>query len=269
MKLTFKFAAAIAVCTLWLAGQPAAWSAAPAVAKVIALTGEVRADGRALKAGDTVAEGEAIVSGVEGRAMIEFADRTLLRVRTESRLRIETPLRLDSGAIEAVVPKQGPGFGISSPTGNVTTRGAAFRARARPEGLLVEVTGGAVTVSGPAGGPVAVEAGYGMLVKPNEAPLAPVRLLVAPDISGIDALQERQVARLHFAPLPGAVRYRVLVAADRDLRNVIVESRPRRPDLRVLELGDGEYFYGVRAIDELGLDGLEARGSFRLKMQAR
>jgi hypothetical protein len=270
MKLAARLLAVSAVCALWLAGPSAAWPAEPPAAKVVAVSGQVQAGGRALKTGDAVAEGDEIASGPEGRATLEFADRTVLFVRTDSRLHIEKQLRLDSGAVEVVVPQQGaPGFGIVSQSGNVTTRGAAFRARARPEGLLVEVVEGSVAVAGTAGAQVVVEAGHGTLVKRAEAPLAPVKLLDAPDISGIAALQEKAVVRLRFAPLAGAVRYRVVVAADRDLRDVIVESRPRRPDLRLLELDDGEYFYGVRAIDELGLDGREVRGAFRLKMPAQ
>jgi hypothetical protein len=279
MKLASSIPLVLAACVLWLAGQAAAWSADPALARVISLSGEVKSGARALKVGDTASEGEEIVSGVEGRATLEFADRSLLRVRTSSRLRIEahrsagappafeTRLRLESGAVEATVAKQGaPRFSIASPLGNIAASGAHFRARARGDALLVEVVEGAVAVAGAAGGQVAVDAGHGIQVRPAEALLAPVKLLEAPDLSGMKALQQSPVVRIRFAPIAGAVRYRVVVAADRDLREVIVESRPRRPDMRVLELDDGEYFYGVRAIDALGLDGLEVRGSFHLKV---
>ena len=279
MKSGSGFFAVFALCALWLAGPPAAWPAEPAPARVIALSGEVLAGGRALKIGDTVAENEEIASGLEGRATLEFADRSVLRVRTDSHVRVEAHrgsgspeqleirLRLVSGALEATVAKHGTqSFVIATPSGNLAAvRATEFRARARPEGVLVEVLAGSVAVTGTSGGRVAVDAGYGTQVKPGQAPLAPVRLLRAPDISGIAQLQERPVVRLRFAPLAGAVRYRIVAAADRDLREVIVDSRPRRPDLRVLQLNDGEYFYAVRAIDALDLDGLEVRGRFRLK----
>jgi hypothetical protein len=279
MKLSSNLLAAFAACVLLVGGRPAAWSAEPAVAKVIAISGDVQARGRALKAGDTVAEGEEVASGPESRATLEFSDRSLVRVRTDSRLRIEAHrgsgapaqagirLRLESGAIEVIVAKPGtPGFAIHFPSGSATAAsGSEFRARARVEATLVEVVEGTVAVAGAAGTPVEVNAGYGTQLKAAEAPLPPVKLLAAPDVSGIAALQQRPMARLRFAPLAGAVRYRIVAAADRDLREVIVESRPRRPDMRILELDDGEYFYGIRAIDALGLDGLEARGGFRLQ----
>jgi hypothetical protein len=280
MKPASNFFAVFALCALWLVGQPAAWPAEPAAARVIALSGEMRAGGHALKVGDTVVEGEEISSGLGGRATLEFAGRTVVHIRTDSRLRIQTHrgsgassaqseirLLLDSGAVDVSVAKQGaPSFAIASPSGNLAAvRGTELRARTRVEAMLVEVLEGAVTVAGTAGGQVVVGAGYGTQVKPAQAPLAPVRLLRAPDISGVAQLLERPVVRLRFAPLAGAVRYRIVAAADRDLREVIVDSRPRRPDMRILGLDDGEYFFGVRAIDALDLDGLEVRGRFRLK----
>jgi hypothetical protein len=279
MNLAASLLPVCALGALWFAGASAAWSADPAAARVVALSGQVQSGARALKVGDTVAEGEELRSGVEGRATLEFADGSVLRVRTDSRLRIETHrsegapalfetrLRLESGAVEASVPiAGGPRFAVDSPMANLVARGTQFRARARPEAMLVEVVAGSVTVRGAAGGEVTVDSGYGTQVKPAEAPLAPVKLLDPPDISGIAELHETPVVRLRFAPVPGAVRYRIVLGTDRDLREVIVESRQRRPDIRLLELDDGEYFYAVRAIDALNLDGLEARGRLRLKM---
>ena len=279
MRTALNLVAVFAAWALWLGGPSAAWPAGPAAAKVTALAGEVRVSGRALKVGDTVAEDEEIATGLEGRATLEFADRSVVRVRTDSRLRIEPNrgpgapaageirLRLDSGAADVAVAKQGtPSFAIASPSGSLTAaRGAEFRARARADALLVEVLQGAVAVASLNGETVEAGAGFGTQVKRANAPLAPVRLLGAPDISGVGQLQQRSVVQLRFAPVAGAARYRIVAAADRELRDVIVDYRPRQPELRILELEDGEYFYGVRAIDALDLDGLEVRGHFRLK----
>lgn len=272
--------AVFAACALWLAGLPAAWCAEPAAARVTVLSGEARAGGRALKMDDTVAEGEEIVTGVGGRVTLEFTDRSVVRVRTDSRLRIEahrgsgapaefeTRLRLDSGAVEAIVPARGaPGFGIASPSGTLVTRDAEFRVRARADAMLVEVLAGTVVVAGKAGGEVAVGPGLGTRVSPAGAPLAPVKLLEAADISGVAAAQHKPMAELRFAPLAGAARYRIVVAASRDPGEPIFDSRPRRPDMRLVELQDGEYIYSVRGVDALGLEGLEARGRFLQKAQ--
>jgi hypothetical protein len=256
------------------------WAAEPAPARVIALGGDVRAGGRGLAIGDGVSEGDEIASGRSSYATLEFTDHTLVRIRPDTRLRVEghratavpagidTRLRLDSGALEVVVAqRRAPNFIIASLWGNITVRGTDFRARGGDEAMLVEVLEGAVDVTGTAGasGLARVEAGYGTLVRPMEAPLAPVKLLAAPDVSGIAELHERPVVRLRFAPLTGAQRYRIVAATDRDLLDVVVENTQRRPDVRMVDLRDGDYFYGVRAIDALGLEGAEARGRIRLK----
>jgi hypothetical protein len=232
-----------------------------------------------LKPGDGVAEGVEIESGRGSHATLEFTGRTVVRIKSDSRLVIdvhrasaalatefETRLQLISGALEASVAAQrAPNFSIASPSGSIAVRAADLRARSGDGAMLVEVMEGSVAVAGTAGGQVTVDAGYGTRVKSGEAPLAPVKLLAAPDISGAAQLQRRPVARLRFAPLAGAERYRIVTATDRDLRDVVVENTLRRPDARMVDLRDGEYFYGVRAIDALGLEGTEARGGFRLK----
>ncbi len=282
MKPEAKHLAVISACVLWLAGLSAAWSADPlagqGVAKVVALSGEAKAGARALKIGDGVAKGEEITSGRGSYATFEFTDQSVVRVMSDSRLRIEahrlpaplaeieTRLRLGAGALEATVARRrAPNFTVVSMWGSITVRGTTFRARGSDESMLVEVLEGRVAVTGNTGGPVAVNAGFGTRVTVMEAPLAPVELLRAPDISRAAALQQRPVVRLRFAPLAGAQRYRVVTATDRDLREVVVENTQRRPDVRMVDLRDGEYFYAVRAIDELGLEGPEARGRFLLK----
>lgn len=281
MKSDASFLAMLSACALWLAG-PAALAANPAaaqgVAKVVALSGEANSGARALKVGDSVAEGEELASGRGSYATLEFTDASVVRLTPDSRLRIEahrapaalavveTRLRLGAGALEASVASRGvPNFTIVSMLGSVAVHGTAFRVRVGEASMFVEVLEGRVAVSGAAGAPVVVNAGYGTRVASNQAPLAPVELLRAPDISRVAELQQRPVVRLRFASLAGAQRYRIVAAADRELREVLVENTQRRPDARMLELRDGEYYFGVRAIDELGLQGAEARGRFRLK----
>ncbi len=245
---------------------------------MIALGGEMKAGARALKPGDGIAEAEEVSTGRGSFATLEFTDRSVVRMMADSRLRIEshrapsalaepeTRLRLVAGAIEANVPRRrNPGYTVVTMSGSVAVRGTRFRVRGGGESMLVEVLEGRVVVTGAGGAQVAVNAGYGTRVRINEAPLAPVNLLRAPDVSRIAALQQRPVVRLRFAPVAGGQRYRILAATDRDLHEVILENTQRRPDVRMIDLRDGEYFFGVRAVNELGMEGEEARGGFRLK----
>jgi hypothetical protein len=278
-----KVLAVFAACAMWLAAPPGAWSADPPVksmaAKVVVLSGDVTAGARALKSGDGLAEAEEIAVGRGSYATLEFTDRSIVRVMSDSRLRIETHrapsafssefetrLQLGAGAVEAKIARRRVStFSIASMAGSIAAIGASLRVRDVGDVMLVEVLDGRATVTGTSGRPVTVDAGYGTRVMPMEAPLAPVGLLRAPDVSRVSALHQRPVVRLRFAPVPGAQRYRIIAAADRDLRDVLVENTQRRPDVRMVDLRDGDYFYGVRAINELGLEGDEARGRFRLK----
>jgi hypothetical protein len=261
---------------------PVAWLRRESAAvRVIAVAGDVQAGGRALKVGDTVAEGEEVVSAPGGFATLEFADRSVLRVRPQSRVRIEahkgaptlaefeTRLRLGAGAVEAAVaPQRSPNFRIQTPTANMAVRGTEFRVRGSESASQAEVIEGRVGVSGAKGAEVSVNAGFGTVVRQGEAPAKPVKLLGAPDLSGVPEAQQGSVARIAFPPLEGAAGYRIVAATDRELRNVVAETTVRRPLVRIVDLQAGEYFYGVRGIDALGLEGREAQGKLRLSAEA-
>ena len=272
-----KVLAVFAACAMWLAALPGAWSAElpvkPMAAKVVVLSGDVTAGARALKSGDGLAEAEEIVVGRGSYATLEFTDRSIVRVMSDSRLRIETHhapsafssefetrLQLGAGAIEAKIARRRVStFSIASMAGSIASIGASFRVRDVGDVMLVEVLDGRATVTGTSGRPVTVDAGYGTRVMPMEAPLAPVGLLRAPDVSRVSALHQHPVVRLRFAPVPGAQRYRIIAAADRDLRDVLVENTQRRPDVRMIDLRDGDYFYGVRASSPSSPSSLMAR----------
>src|SRR6185436_10952802 len=96
-----------------------------------------------LKPGDGVAVGVEIESGRGSHVTLEFTGRTVIRLNSDSRLRIEahrasaaqatefeTRLQLISGALEASVATQrAPNFSIASPTGRIAERAADLRAR--------------------------------------------------------------------------------------------------------------------------------------------
>ena len=258
---------------------PTAWLKRQAAGvRVIAVAGDVRAGERLLKLGDVVAEGETVASGANGYATLEFSDRSVLRVKAQTRVTLEahrgapslaefeTRLKLGAGAIEAAVAKQRKqDFRVITPTANMAVRGTEFRVRGDEAATRTEVTEGRIGVSGARGGEVPVAADFGTLVRQGEAPAAPVRLLGAPDLSRVAELQERPVVRIGFPALETATGYRVVVAEDADLRNVLVETAVRGPLVRIIDLRDGDYFYGVRGVDALGLEGRESRARFRLR----
>ena len=95
---------------------------------------------------------------------------------------------------------------------------------------------------------------------------APASLLDAPDISGIAELQQATTVRLGVPALAGATAYRFRAAADPDFRQIVIDTVQRRPLVRIVNLRDGEYYYGVRGVEANGLQGREALGRFRLAL---
>lgn len=94
--------------------------------------------------------------------------------------------------------------------------------------------------------------------------MAQVPLLDAPDISRIAELQETTTVRLRVPPLPGATAYRFRAATDKDFGKIVIDSVQRRPEVRIVDLRDDEYYYGVRGVDANGIQGHEALGRFKL-----
>ena len=257
---------------------PAAWLRREAAgAIVLSVTGEVQMNGQALKPGDQVPEGAQLTSGAGSNARIEFADRSVVTLKSGTALRIEahkrnpklsefeTRLRLGAGEVEAVVTKQrAPNFRIYAPTGNIAVRGTNYRVRGGDAVNMFEILEGNIDVSGAVGGTVPVGAGFGTVVRRGERPIPPVQLLEAPDISSIATLQETTTVRLTVPPLPGATSYLFRAATDAEFREIVIETVQRRPEVRIVDLRDAEYFYGIRGIDPNGLQGQEALGRFRL-----
>ena len=116
---------------LWLGVPSAARPEEPAgtgAARVVSVSGEVRAGARELRVGDSV-ESEEIASARASYATFEFTDRSVLRIKPDTRFRIqahraataagdfETRLQLDAGALEAFVTmRRSQIFSVASPS---------------------------------------------------------------------------------------------------------------------------------------------------------
>lgn len=199
------------------------------VARLAAVSGEVRSEGIALQPGAALPAGTQLDTGAQGFATIELADGSRLQLAPSSRLRLErmarqrgsgTPdqrLRLQQGRVESQVTPlpQGRGrFWISTPSAVAGVRGTRFRMSADAGGSRAEVTEGSVAVRSAAARPAVVAAGFGMAVTPDGRHGAEIALLPAPVLHDVLPLQERPVVRLAVPALAGARAYRFQVGAD-------------------------------------------------------
>ncbi len=117
---------------------------------------------------------------------------------------------------------------------------------------------------GAAAGEVTVAAGPGSIVDETRRPTAPAQLLGAPVLPQPRVIQFAPVLQLRFPALPGAVSYRVRLAADEGIDRVIRETVLPQPLVNFADLAAGGYVLTVSAIDRLGLEGRESSVPVRL-----
>lgn len=256
----------------------------PATARVTAVRGDVRADGKPLAVDGTIARGARLSTGEQSFASVELADGSRLVLQPSSRLKVEalsrqrlsgqpeSRLRLEAGRVESVVVKSSaprPQYTVVTPAATIGVRGTQFRVGTDEAGLIshAEVTDGAVSVldGQGKGRPAALAAGYGLVAKAGGKLSAPVALLPAPKLSGLPALHERTIVRLGIPPIVGASSYRFQIGADTEMRHVVAESSGPKPEAKFADLPDGRYTLRARAIDAQGLEGRDAEFAFQLK----
>jgi len=234
-----------------------------------------------------VPQGGSLRTG-DGQATIRLVDGTVLRLRPSTAVRVDVSRRLPrvGGVLSGVQLQEGqvevkaqkatngglPGFQVSTPQGLLGVRGTEFRVAVdgRAEVTRSEVLEGQVAVDGLHGKPgQRVNAGFGLVVDRTGDVQPPVRLLAAPDLSALPALQDRVLVRMPLAPQPGAVAYLGQIAADARfepvLQTVRTEISATGTLLRFADLPDGRYVLRVRAEDTQGLQGLDAQHTFTLK----
>lgn len=267
---------------------PEAWLQRTATrAEVVFVQGEAfgrsagQSDWTPLVAGSTLASGSRLRTGAAGSVTLRFADGSRLLVVPETELALEQllsvgadgradiRLRLDRGNVDALVPplpERPPHFEIHTPAINLGVRGTEFRARVAPgEGeSFAEVLRGLVaSADGLAELPLA--AGFGVAARPGQPQGQAQALLAAPDLQALPARLERLPLVLSWAAAPGASGYRAQVLAADAPDQLQLDGRFAAATAKWADLPDGRYLLRVRAVDALGLEGVDALRAFTLK----
>ncbi len=261
----------------------------PVPARITHVAGDARhrssksSTARPATAGAVLQLGDSVETGPAGSLTIEFADGSRLLVRPGSRLRldtlraydgtgmVDTHLRLEHGGIESKVrPSVGPGsrFEIHTPAATASVRGTDLRVGSGGSDKItrVEVVEGRVGVTGKRRTRSVTE-GFGIVVEPDKTPRQPRPLLPAPEFESPVMQLDRIPLRLRWSDVPGAVAYQVQVASDPRFETLLVDARTLDGGLPGIDLPDGHYALRVRAIDDSGLEGLDA--SARIELDAR
>ncbi len=247
-------------------------------------TAPAKAEEIELRAGVQLYMGDKIITR-EGNVLLRFADDSSFLVKANSELLLErlsahgqtgmvdTHMRLNFGRGRAKVNSRNgkSRYRISTPGAIAAARGTDFSISANTDDsdsgrqlLRNEVLEGEVAISSPQGSQ-AVKQGFGTIAKQGEAPLAPVKLLSAPTLN-VGELTELPFT-LAWSVVDGAEAYTVDVFNGQAQTTELLQAfRTESNEARFDELMTGNYTFVVRAIDKLGLRGLEASASTKAEV---
>ncbi len=224
--------------------------------------------------------GDAVETEERGNVVVEFADKSSLVVRGDTRIEmdrlstygdtgmVDTGIRLQRGRANVrATPSKGPGtrFRIHTPAAVSTVRGTRFRAAVDADGSTArtEVTEGVVNVIKDQR-TRRVPENFGVVAKAGEPLESPVKLLPGADLSALPALIERVPVKLDWNDIEGAETYRLQVAESDDFDALLVDRTVTGSAAAFDMKTDGEYILRLRGIDADKLEGIDAYHRFAL-----
>ena len=258
---------------------PLAWlDRQPARAKVVAVRGYATSRSAAgrdapVTAGMSLGSGAVLKTSPDASLSLEFADGSRLLLLGDSDLLLDrltrfgrsgmadTRLRLQRGRIGNEVRRlRGPAanFIVDTPSASSAVRGTQFRVEARQGSTHTEVLEGRVAVNARNQRGTLLRHGFGAVVVPGQAAIAPVALLPAPDLSRIAPLTQSVRPELAWPEVPGAHGYRVQVSDHPRFDSLRVDLEVEAPRAQLPALDAGRYAIRVRAVDKDGLEGRDA-----------
>jgi hypothetical protein len=234
-----------------------------------------------VKKGDLLAQGDLLITGKNSLAKLLFADGSNIDIQPNSNLSIlesyqyagketyVTNLKLIKGRTEVLANPDhvvGNTLQIQTPSAVAAVRGTKFRVGAEDYIALQETLEGKVAFSA-SGQEVLLEKGYGSVAEKDSAPLLPIRLPDAPDVSGMPELLESNPAEFDLTPEQGVVAWVSQLALDPDFTQILTEQTTQSGKLLFADLADGQYYLKLRAKDQHGLQSLDAIHAFKVKFR--
>ena len=213
--------------------------------------------------------GTAIKTAKDSSVEITFEDGTSFLIRENSELAVVTAkkgalhllrsLYLKSGKVISRI-KSATGrdsrFEIETPSALAAARGTEYRVAVDNENNpRVEALENSIDLSA-ADTTLMLHEGHGSIIRMNEAPTEPTRLLAPPEPQNIAALYGDRISVISFSGVQDAVRYNVFLTQDPAGRQV-VRTADITPDeqFRFEGLDDGSYYLFASSTGRDGLEG--------------
>lgn len=251
----------------------------PKYATVDAISGDVRVNGQPADRNSKFTENDRIDTEADGTVVIVLPDGTEMQIAPGSTVRIDrlrqyfdgdtidARLRLERGQIRSDSPEfSRPGrvsdrrdIRIHTPKATAAVRGTHFRVSDGGDVSASSVLNGKVNWKA-SSGDTDLPKGFGASAKANGELTPPEVLLDAPKVRAPEAALATTSTEVRFDPIPGAVAYRVKVAANTAFSNDLSERIVTEPLVRLDSQRDGNHFIAVRGISANGVDGLDGIG---------
>lgn len=257
----------------------------PTNAQVLLVYGDVNASGMAggdahqVKKDDLLVAGDSLAIGKNSLAKLLFADGSKIDIQSNSSLSIQdsyqyvgketfvTNLKLIKGRTQASANPEhvvGNSLKIQTPSAVAAVRGTQFRVTADENVSLQETLEGRVAFSA-SGQEVLLTKGYGSVAEKDKAPLPPIQLPGAVDVSVLPKLFEHNSAEFDFPAQQGVTAWIGQLASDEDFTQVLNEQTTQSGKLVFTNLTDGQYYLKLRTQDQHGLQGVDAVHVFHVK----
>ncbi|MBN1445324.1 MAG: FecR domain-containing protein [Candidatus Omnitrophica bacterium] len=235
-----------------------------------------------LNTGDKIKEGSLIRTGAESSMEIKFEDGNVFMLKENTTVGFQTArktgdnyskykMSLNMGKLVSNIQKtekQETAVQIESPTAVVGVRGTVFRSSVDEKGTSqIEVLEGSVVVEGEKG-KVELKKGEGTIVEKGKPPTPPQKLLAPPvPVELSDSIYTRLPINLSFDAVEEAVSYKVALAKDKDIKDIVREKviAPQET-FEIRDVEDGTYFIQTASIDKRGFEGMPSE-TFRVRIR--
>ncbi|MFH2133847.1 MAG: FecR domain-containing protein [Pseudomonadota bacterium] len=251
--------------------------------KVEVVTGEATANGKSLKAGDWIPAGARVLTAQGGALRLRMPDTSLVNMLESSDLKVEkleqradgvfsSLLRLVTGQIDAFKAKHEAGMADLSVAGRNATvgiRGTHFRVRQDGVVTFTEVEEGTVAFDATQTPVVlALNAREGSVANGRDAAQV-VPLLSEPVYPALPSTFDTPYIEWTMGEQEGALRYVGELSQNEAFSAQLVSVRSDGKTIRLNELPNGRYWLKLRAVDSHGLQGMEGKIGFEVKVPPR
>jgi len=240
--------------------------------RVAFVKGAVTRAGMPLGADELIAEGDVLVTGVDGFVSIEFSSGTVVNLQPNTEVMIGRlsclesddscliEVNTDRGELSSDVEArdgQPVEFRITTPFASAAVRGTVFETMIGQETLRAAVTEGSVDIEA-LNESVALPTGFGSVTRAGGPPGQPIVLLRPPVFRNVPT---RAAAgdTLSWFELPGAIAYTALLSRDPAGVQSVGEPSLVATRLRITpDLASGDYHVALRGVDTNDLPGFSA-----------